>query len=108
MTGIFGNATAERVLLYLQQYEEGYALGIAQTFELPVSQIQRQLIRMESTGVLVSRLKGRTRVFQWNPQCYFLKDLRAMLSRILEFLPREEQQKHFLKRTRPRRTGKPV
>ncbi len=107
-TGIFGNGTAEKVLLYLQYYQEGYALGVAKTFDLPVSQVQRQLLRLESTGVLVSQLKGRTRVFLWNPRCYFLAELRSVLDRILEFLPREEQEKYFLKRTRPRRTGKPL
>ena len=107
-TGIFGNPTAEKVLLYLERYGEGYALAIAKTFRLPVSQIQRQLLRLEASGVLVSQSKGRTRIFQWNPRCYFLNELKATLARILEFLPREEQQKYFLQRTRPRRTGKPL
>ncbi len=33
LEGVFGNATAEKVLLYLEQFEEGYALGIARTFD---------------------------------------------------------------------------
>ena len=107
-TGIFGNSTAEKTLLYLECYEEGYSLAIAQTFGLPVSQIQRQILRFEAAGILVSQKKGRTRIFQWNPRCYFLKELRMTLARILEFLPREEQKKYFLQRTRPRRTGKPA
>ena len=36
LEGILGNATAEKVLLYLEQYGEGYARAIAVTFdELP-------------------------------------------------------------------------
>lgn len=105
--GVFGNSTAEKVLLYLERYNEGYALSMAQAFGLPVSQIQRQLLRLESAGVLVSQKKGRTRLFLWNPRCFFLNELRAILKRILEFLPRDEQKKYFLNRTRPRRTGKP-
>ena len=33
LEGVFGNATAEKVLLYLEQYEEGYARAIADTFD---------------------------------------------------------------------------
>lgn len=106
-TGIFGNATAEKVLLYLQQFQEGYALEIAKVFDLPVSQVQRQLLRLENTGVLVSQLKGRTRIFLWNPRCYFLRELQSVLGRLLEFLPNKEREKYFSRRTRPRRTGKP-
>jgi predicted ArsR family transcriptional regulator len=107
-TGLFGNSTAEKVLLYLERYNEGYALAMAETFGLPVSQVQRQLLRLETTGILVSRTVGRTRIFLWNPRCYFLKELRTTLNRILEFLPRDVQQKYFLQRRRPRRTGKPL
>jgi len=39
-----GTATAEKVLLYLERYDEGYALGIARVFDdLPVSMVQRPL-----------------------------------------------------------------
>lgn len=107
-TGIFGNATAEKVLLHLQRNGEGYALGIARAFQLPVSQVQRQLQRLEHAGVLVNQTKGRTRLYLWNPRCYFLKELRETLERILEFLPPEERDRYFLRRTRPRRTGKPL
>jgi DNA-binding transcriptional ArsR family regulator len=107
-TGLFGNSTAEKTLLYLERYQEGYALEIARAFELPVSQVQRQLLRLEASGILVSQKKGKTRIFYWNPRCYFLTEIRSVLEKILEFLPRDEQAKYFLKRTRPRRTGKPL
>jgi len=34
---LFGGTTAARVLMYLHNYEEGYASGIAKTFGLPLS-----------------------------------------------------------------------
>ena len=107
-TGLFGNATAEKVLLYLERYGEGYSMGIAKTFELPVSQIQRQLLRFEAAGILISQTLGRVRVFLWNPRCYFLRELKATLGRIHQFLPREVEMRFFLNRKRPRRTGKPL
>ncbi len=108
LKGVFGNATAERVLLYLEQYEEGYAKGIADNFEdLTISMVQRQLERFERGGLLVSGLKGRTRLFLWNPRYPFLRELRPLLRRALDVLPEEEKRLYFRKRRRPRRVGKP-
>jgi DNA-binding transcriptional ArsR family regulator len=109
LEGIFGNATAEKVLLYLEQYEEGYSQGIANTFErVALSQVQRQLERLEAAGLLVSQLKGRTRLFTWNPRYPFLEEIRALLRKALRSLPEEERKRYFTARRRPRRTGKPL
>ena len=48
LEGLFGNATAEKVLLYLEHYGEGYAKAIADTFEgVSLHMVQRQLTRFE-------------------------------------------------------------
>ena len=99
----------KKVLLYLEQVGEGYALGIARTFDdLPVSMVQRQLQRLEAAGLLVSRLQGRTRVFTWNPRFAFQSELRALLRKALTRLPAAERERYFTARRRPRRTGKPL
>lgn len=109
LEGLFGNATAERVLLYLEQYGDGYALGIAQTFDgMALSPVQRQLERLEAAGVLASQRKGRTRLFTWNPRFAFLTELRALLRKALRTLPENERQRYFTSRRRPRRSGKPA
>ena len=108
LEGVFGNATAEKVLLYLEQYGEGYATEITKTFEgVSLSMVQRQLERMERAGLLVSLLKGRTRLFTWNPRYAFLNEVRALLRKALFCLPDIERQRYFSQRRRPRRTGKP-
>jgi DNA-binding IclR family transcriptional regulator len=108
LSGLFGNETAEKVLLYMESYGSGYPSGIATTYKLPVSQVQRQLERFEREGVLSSRLIGKTREYQWNPRYLFKTELRALLKRALESLPDEYQEKYFRARTRPRRNGKPL
>jgi DNA-binding transcriptional ArsR family regulator len=109
LEGLFGNATAEKVLFFLERYEEGYALGIARTFDdLPVSMVQRQLQRLEAAGVLASRLQGRTRVYEWNPRFAFREELRALLRKALQSLPASERERYFAARRRPRRAGKPL
>jgi hypothetical protein len=108
LEGLTGNATASKVLLYLEAYEEGYPRGISETFQIAVSQVQRQLERFEREGILVSRLIGKTRVYGWNPRCFYLKELRGILAKSLERLPDKMKEIYFQKRTRPRRPGKPL
>ena len=108
LEGVFGNRTAEKVLLYLEQYGEGYAQAIADTFEdVTLSMTQGQLERLERGGVLVSVKKGRTRIFTWNPRFQPRNELRALLAKALGSLPEEERRRYFSQRRRPRRTGKP-
>jgi DNA-binding transcriptional ArsR family regulator len=107
--GLLGNATAEKVLLYLEQFGEGYALRIADDFDrMSVTPVQRQLERFEAAGLLVSQLKGRTRLYTWNPRYAFLDEVRALLRKVLRALPEDERRRYFVKRRRPRRAGKPL
>lgn len=109
LEGLFGNPTAEKVLLYLEQFGEGYAQAIADTFEdVTYSMAYRQLERLERGGILASRLQGRTRVFQWNPRSAFVPEVRALMRKALGFVPEEERLRYFVQRRRPRRTGKPA
>ena len=104
---IFGNGTAEKVLLYLVVRGEGYARELAQAFALPVSVVQKQLLRLERGGVLASLTKGRTRLFRLDPVYPFVAELEALLRRALTFLPAAERGPYQPRRTRPRASGKP-
>jgi hypothetical protein len=106
LEAVVGSAAAEKVLLYLQSYEQAYGREIAATFQIANSQVQKQLLKLESGGLLVSRLIGRTRLYQWNPRNPLVSPLRAFLAVALDSLPVNEQQQYFRKRTRPRRSGK--
>lgn len=61
LEAIVGSAAAAKVLLYLQSHDQAYGREIATTFDLAQSQVQKQLVKLESGGVLVSRQVGRTR-----------------------------------------------
>jgi len=106
--GLLGNATAEKVLLYVEAYGEGYASAIADTFEgVSMSMALAQLRRFEAAGLLMSQSKGRTRLFTWSPRYPFLPEVRALLRKALDALPTEERRRTFGARRRPRRSGKP-
>lgn len=103
---LVGNQTAERVLLYIVNYSEGHTSGIAQTFDMPKSQVRKQLIRLENGGILIGRSVGNLRMFQMNPRCPYKKELEIFLEKILALVSEKEKEKYYRQRRRPRRTGK--
>jgi hypothetical protein len=108
LESLFGNRTAEKVLLFIERYGHGYPSDIANTFDTRVHGIQRQLKRLENGGIISSRLYGKVRIYQYNPRYPFLKELRALLDKAIAFLPPEDIKKFYSKRTRPRKQGKPI
>jgi len=103
---IFGSRSAAQVLLFLEAYGSGHALRIARTYSVSVSPIQRQLRRLEREGVLVSRMVGRTRLFEFNTRSPSVRNLRDFLEAELELVPDEEVRAYYRQRQRPRRTRK--
>ncbi len=105
---VLGNATIEKALFFLLTYGEGYAKQMADTFGISINGIQQRLRRLEEGGVAVSRLKGKTRIFTFNPNYAFLPELKNLLSKAMKMLPRGDIELYYRQRTRPRKTGKPL
>jgi len=108
LKGLIGSAVAEKVLLFLANYSEGYPREIARTFDLNLSAVQGRLDRLERGGIVVSRLRGRTRLYVFNPRWAFREELLALLRRALAAIPPDEVRRFYRNRTRPRRRGKPL
>ena len=53
---LLGGKAAAKVLLFIENYGEGYARQIARTFEIPISEGQKQLTKLEKAGILISRM----------------------------------------------------
>ena len=104
---LLGNNTIEIILFTIESYGQAYPTGLSKTFNIPVNGIQQQLKRLENGGVVVSSMIGRTRLYQFNPRYPFLKELRVLFKRAIEYLPEKEMQQYYMKRTRPRKKGKP-
>lgn len=107
LEAVFGNKSAAQTLMFLQNYGERHVNRIALTFAFSPTAIKRQLLRFESSGLLVSRVVGKSRLFTWNPRSSTAKNLRMFLEAELEKLPKEVQQYFFRQRQLPRRSGKP-
>lgn len=101
LEGLFGGRNASRVLLFLENYGDGYATEIARTYDVALRPVQAQLDRFERAGFLVSRLRGRTRIFTWNPWGPFVPKLRQLLAVALDVVTPEDRKRYYRQRRRP-------
>lgn len=109
LEALFGGKAAARVLLFIENYGDGYASRIAKTFDMPLSEVQKQLKKFEQAGILVSRMVGTSRIYTWNPRDPALRGLKKLLSQTLEDgIPNTTLQKYYRQRQRPRRQGKAI
>jgi hypothetical protein len=105
---LVGSLNCERVLVFLEAREQGYAREMADFYATGLGPIQKQLEKLERGGVLVSRSVGRTRLYEFNPRYPFLKELKSLMEKVISFYPEDEREKLLMVRKRPRRKGKPV
>jgi DNA-binding transcriptional ArsR family regulator len=105
---ILGSKTAEKIFLHLYHYGESYPSGVAKDFKISLSQVQRQFERFENAGILISKLSGKTRVYQFNQRYPLTSDFIAMVRKIYDSLSLDEKESLFSTRRAPRRAGKPI
>ncbi len=105
---LVGSLNKEKVLIFLQSRQEGYAREIARFYGTDLYNVQTQLDKLETGGILVSRLVGRTRLYTFNPRFALLAELKALLEKTLSFYPKNIQMELTENRRRPRRRGKPL
>jgi len=108
LEALFESEKKEKILFFIYSHGEGYAREIARMFQFNLNTVQNQLLKLESHGVLFSRLKGKVRLFGFNPRYPFKKELEALLKKAMMFLPESEVRRCYFPRLRPRRTGKPL
>lgn len=105
---IFTSKNKEKILLYIEARKEGYAREIAKYYGCGLSPIQNQLEKLEIGSLLSSRSIGKTRVYYFNLRYPFLKEIRTLLAKAIQFLPASEQERLLVFRRRPRRKDKPL
>lgn len=101
---LFGSKNRERVLIFLQARDEGFAREIARFYETDYYPIYNQLGILEAGGVIVSHKVGRTIIFQFNPRYALLVELRALLEKALSYYPEDLQERLLRNRRRPGET----
>jgi hypothetical protein len=84
-----------------------YARELARVLSVALNGVQGALRSLETDGLIISRLVGRTRVFELNPRFFAATELRAFLDKLASA---DEALRDAITglRRRPRRTGKPL
>lgn len=106
LKGVLRAETQEKILIYLMARNSGYGKKIADFYNVPTNPIQKQLVRLESDGVVASYLIGKTKCYELNPRYPFLEPLKQLLKAALEAYPSETVTSLMVQRTRPRQAGK--
>jgi hypothetical protein len=104
---LLGSMNKERALVYLAARRRGYAREIARFFKVPLYPVQKALDALEIAGVLVSRIVGKTREYEFNPRYPAREQIGALVDRALDLYPPTIREDLVMVRTRPRRKGKP-
>lgn len=108
LKALLGSDSLEKSMIFLLIRQKGYASEIAEFFRISLNQIQKQLLKLEQGGVVVSFLEGRTRIYQFNPSYAFLPELKSLLEKAFKYYPPDEIERLKMNRRRPRRSGKPL
>lgn len=108
LESVFGNKTTEKVLLSLFHYNEIHVSGIAKAFKAAENPIRQQLERLEQSGIVHSKLVGRTRLYSLNPKSPYTSPIKNIIEVLYRSIPLSERQEIFSERRRPRRRAKPT
>jgi hypothetical protein len=108
LEGIFGNKTAEKVLLHIYHYGESYPSAISQDLKIANNPVVKQLDRFERAQILSAKVMGRTRVYKFNDRFTLTSPVKELIKRVYESIPLKQREEMFAKRRRPRARGKPI
>ena len=108
LEGIFGNKTAEKVLIHIFHYGEIHVAAIARDYSISENQVRNQLERFENANILTSKVIGKSRLYQFNPKSPFTKYVQEIIKIAYNSIPLEERKQLFQERRRPRKKGKTV
>jgi len=107
-TRLFGSPIRSDVLVLIAGLERTYPRELARLMDRPISMIQKIVADLERSGVVVSRLIGNVREVSLNPDFFVAKELKNLLTALLEREPRYGTRLLDVARRRPRRSGKPL
>lgn len=108
LKGVLRAETQEKILIYLLLRGAGYSKAIADFYEVPLTPVHKQLLRLESDGVVVSQPIGKVRNYELNPRYPFMAPLKELLKTAIAAYPDEVINSLLIRRTRPRAAGKPT
>ena len=106
-TKLFGSRRKTEVLVLVALLGDTYPTEIARLLGAPLYSIQTIVDSLDQEGVLATRLSGNQRRVSLDPRYFAHKEILALLLRLGEAEPKLNEIAAN-RRTRPRRSGKPL
>jgi hypothetical protein len=94
MHGLFGNQNIERILLFLFVNEKCYPSQIHSLLHVPLTPIQKALLRLEKENIVTSHYEGKVRIFRLNPYYPLHSELEMLLKKAYTLLPPQEKKRY--------------
>jgi DNA-binding transcriptional ArsR family regulator len=105
---LFGTPGRTDILVLVGALGRSYARELARLTGLPLTTVVRAIDDFERAGVLVGAQLGRVREVRLNPEYVAAKELRELLTALVEREKRYAKMIAEAARRRPRRRGKEV
>jgi hypothetical protein len=95
---IFGCKSVEKILIFLFVNEKCYGAQLHRLLSTPLTPIQKALLRLENSGIILSYYEGKTRLYHFNPSYPLLNELQSLLKGAYTLLsPQEKKLYSFVK-----------
>lgn len=99
--GLFGNRNVGRILLFLFVNEKCYASQIQTLLKVPLTPIQKALLRLEKENIVDSHYEGKVRIYQLNPDYPLRSELEMLLKKAYTLLsPKDKKCYCFIHKPR--------
>ena len=108
LADLFGSRSIEAALLHLFHHGESYGRAVSADLGISLDSVQRQLDKLERSGVVVCKRQGRTLVYTWNPRSRLTARMKELVAVVYDAIPLESREKIFATRRRHRAKDKPV
>jgi DNA-binding transcriptional ArsR family regulator len=108
LADLTGSLAAEAALLHLFHHGETYGRAVSADFGVSLDSVQKQLDKLERTGILISKWQGRTLIFNWNPKSRAASRLKDLVGVAYEGISSEISSMKFATRRRHRSKDKPI
>lgn len=102
LNAVFGSKSIEKILLFLFVNQKCYGTQLSRFLQTPLTPIQKALAKLESAAIIKSSFEGKTKIYQFNPECPYLFELESLLKKIYTLLPAQEKKElHFFESKAP-------
>lgn len=95
LESLCGNKNVAKILIFLFVNGKCYGTQLHRCLKVPLTPLQKALLRLEKGGIILSFTEGKTRVYQFNPSFSLLSELEPLLKKAYTLLPASEKKNYY-------------